>query len=224
MNDSPSTRRAGRFAAAMARLPLVAILRGIRPAEAAAIGQALEQAGFGLVEVPLNSPDPFESIAILRRVLGSATLVGAGTVRRTDEVERLRDLGADLVVMPHADIAVIRAAKAAGLVCMPGIATPTEAFAAIDAGADALKLFPAELVTPAVLKAMRAVLPPGLALLPVGGVTPASLRAWRSAGATGAGLGSALYTPGSDADAVALRAAEFVRAWHDAAAPVPRAN
>ena len=212
MSDTASARPA-RFAAAMAALPLVAILRGIRPDEAAAIGRALEQAGFGLIEVPLNSPAPFESIATLRRVLGAATLVGAGTVTRVADVQRLCELGADLVVMPHADTAVIRAAKAAGLVCVPGVATPTEAFAALDAGADALKLFPAELLTPAVVKAMRAVLPIGVQLLPVGGITPASLPLWRAAGASGFGLGSALYMPGRSADAVSASAAEFVRAW-----------
>lgn len=221
-NTTPNPRPA-RFASVMERLPLVAILRGIRPDEAAAIGLALEQAGFGLVEVPLNSPAPFESIATLRRVLAPDTLVGAGTVRQVAEVERLRDLGADLVVMPHADTVVIRAAKAGGMLCVPGVATPTEAFAALDAGADALKIFPAELVTPAVLKAMRAVLPATLHLLPVGGITPASLRAWRVAGASGFGLGSALYTPGRSSNDVAARAADFVRAWSDSSRATPDA-
>jgi 2-dehydro-3-deoxyphosphogalactonate aldolase len=209
----PAPQRPARFSAALARLPLVAILRGLRPEEAGDIGLALEEAGFGLIEVPLNSPDPFTSIAALRRQCQPGTLVGAGTVTRVGDVARLAATGADLAVMPHADTAVIRAAKAAGLVCVPGIATPTEAFAAIDAGADALKLFPAELVTPTVMKAMRAVLPAGLPLLPVGGITPAVLAPWRAAGATGFGLGSALYTPGSSAAQVAERAADFVRAW-----------
>ncbi|HSW04392.1 MAG TPA: 2-dehydro-3-deoxy-6-phosphogalactonate aldolase [Aquabacterium sp.] len=210
--------------AALARLPLVAILRGLRPDDAEAIGRALDQAGFGLIEVPLNSPDPFASIATLRRKLAPATLVGAGTVTRVADVARLQALGADLVVMPHADVRVIRAAKAAGLLCVPGIATPTEAFAALDAGADALKLFPAELVTPAVMKAMRAVLPPDVPLLPVGGITPASLAMWRSAGASGFGLGSALYAPGSTAQTVALRADEFVQAWRACAPPCTTAH
>ena len=205
--------RQERFAAALARLPLVAILRGLQPEEAAAHGAALEQTGFGLIEVPLNSPDPFASIAILRRGCAPATLVGAGTVTTVEQVERLASTGADLAVMPHADTTVIRAAKAAGLVCVPGVATPTEAFAALHAGADALKLFPAELVTPAVMKAMRAVLPPNLPLLPVGGITPEVLAPWRAAGASGFGLGSALYAPGRGVDDVARRAAEFVRAW-----------
>ena len=207
----------------MARLPLVAILRGLRPHEAQAIGLALEQAGFALIEVPLNSPQPFDSIATLRRVLGPDTLVGAGTVTRVEDVQRLAELGADLVVMPHADPAVIRAAKAAGLLCVPGVATPTEAFAAIAAGADALKLFPAELVTTSVMKAMRAVLPANVPLLPVGGITPASLAPWHRAGAAGFGLGSALYSPGLGAEAVADNAARFVRAWRQclATATVP---
>jgi 2-dehydro-3-deoxyphosphogalactonate aldolase len=215
--------RTVRLAAAMARLPLVAILRGVQPDEAAGIGLALEHAGFALIEVPLNSPRPFDSIAALRRVLRPDTLVGAGTVTRVEDVQRLQQLGAGLVVMPHADVAVIRAAKAAGLLCVPGVATPTEAFAALAAGADALKLFPAELVTSAVMKAMRAVLPASVPLLPVGGITPASLAPWREAGASGFGLGSALYRPGLDAAAVAGHADKFVRAWRECLAvnPVP---
>lgn len=197
----------------MQSLPLVAILRGIRADEAAAIGLALQAAGFGLIEVPLNSPEPLASIATLRRVLAPATLVGAGTVTQVADVESLRKLGADLVVMPHSDTAVVDAAKAAGLLCIPGVATPTEAFAALAAGADALKLFPAELVTPAVLKALRAVLPAAVPLLPVGGVTPDSLAAWRAAGAAGCGLGSALYRPGAGAAEVASKAAAFAGAW-----------
>jgi 2-dehydro-3-deoxyphosphogalactonate aldolase len=210
--------RSDRFAAALARLPLVAILRGLRPEEAADHGAALEHASFALIEVPLNSPDPFTSIATLRCTCAPATLVGAGTVTRVDEVEHLAAIGADLAVMPHADTTVIRAAKAAGLLCVPGVATPTEAFAALHAGADALKLFPAELVTPAVMKAMRAVLPAALPLLPVGGITPEVLASWRAAGASGFGLGSALYAPGRSADDVGRRAARFVQAWHDSAA------
>jgi len=208
------------LAAAMAKLPLVAILRGLCPHEAEDIGLALEEGGFALIEVPLNSPQPFDSIAALRRVLKPATLVGAGTVTRVEDVQRLQAIGADLVVMPHADTSVIRAAKAAGMLCVPGVATPTEAFAAIAAGADALKLFPAELVTHGVMKAMRAVLPAEVPLLPVGGITPASLAPWREAGARGFGLGSALYRPGLDAAGVAANAAEFLRAWH-ACAGVP---
>jgi 2-dehydro-3-deoxyphosphogalactonate aldolase len=217
MNQPGDTTRAVRLAQSMARLPLVAILRGLQPNEAEGIGLALEREGFALIEVPLNSPLPFDSIAALRRVLGPDVLVGAGTVTRVEDVQHLHDIGADLVVMPHADTAVIRAAKAAGMLCVPGVATPTEAFAAIAAGADALKLFPAELVTHGVMKAMRAVLPPQVPLLPVGGITPATLSPWHLAGAAGFGLGSALYRPGLSADAVAANAAGFVRAWRGCA-------
>ena len=197
----------------MARLPLVAILRGLRPEEAPAIGRALVDAGFSLVEVPLNSPRPFESIAALRAALPAEVVLGAGTVMHVEEIAALREAGGELVVMPHADTALIRAAKAAGLLCIPGVATPTEAFAARAAGADALKLFPAEALPPPVLKAWRAVLPPSLRVLPVGGVTPESLATWRAAGAGGAGLGSALYSPGFDAVEVGARARAFAAAW-----------
>ena len=197
----------------MARLPLVAILRGLRPEEAPAIGRALVDAGFSLVEVPLNSPRPFESIAALRAALPAEVVLGAGTVMHVEEIAALREAGGELVVMPHADTALIRAAKAAGLLCIPGIATPTEAFAARAAGADALKLFPAEALPAPVLKAWRAVLPPSLRVLPVGGVTPESLATWRAAGAGGAGLGSALYSPGFDAVEVGARARAFAAAW-----------
>jgi len=218
---STSHDKRTRLDAAMARLPLVAILRGLQPHEAAGIGATLQQAGFVLIEVPLNSPQPFDSIATLRRTLAPDTLVGAGTVTHIDDVERLHALGADLVVMPHADVAVIRAAKAHGMLCIPGVATPTEAFAALEAGADALKLFPAELVTSSVMKAMRAVLPRDTALLPVGGITPASLSSWHQAGATGFGLGSALYAPGDTAAVVGRRAANFVQGWRACACAVP---
>ena len=197
----------------MARLPLVAILRGLRPEEAPAIGRALVDAGFSLVEVPLNSPRPFESIAALRAALTAEVVLGAGTVMHIEEIAALREAGGELVVMPHADTALIRAAKAAGLLCIPGVATPTEAFAARAAGADALKLFPAEALPAPVLKAWRAVLPPSLRVLPVGGVTPESLATWRAAGAGGAGLGSALYSPGFDAVEVGARARAFAAAW-----------
>lgn len=148
------------FDTAFASLPLVAILRGLRPQEAEDIGAALYAAGFRLIEVPLNSPEPFDSIARLARSLPADAVIGAGTVLQVEDVARVRDAGGQLIVMPHADVEVIRAAKAAGMYCVPGVATPTEAFAASKAGADALKLFPAELVTPAIVKAMRAVLPP----------------------------------------------------------------
>lgn len=205
-----------RFAAAQSALPLVAILRGIRPQEAVDIGVSLVEAGFRLIEVPLNSPDPFTSIAALRQTLADEVLVGAGTVLELAQIGPLCDCGAELVVMPHSDLALIRAAKAAGLICVPGIVSPTEAFAALAAGADALKIFPAELVTPAVLKSMRAVLPKGIGLLPVGGIKPESLKPYVDAGATGFGLGSALYKPGMTAEQTASTARQFVAAWRAA--------
>lgn len=202
-----------RFAAANNALPLVAILRGLKSEEAEGMAPRLYEAGFRLIEVPLNSPDPFKSIAAIRRVLPDDALVGAGTVLTIEQVWQLKDCGGELAVMPHADTAVIRAAKEAGLVCAPGIVTPTEAFAALAAGADALKIFPAELVTPAILKAIRVVLPKGTRLLPVGGITPDNMQPYVDAGATGFGLGSALYKPGMTADEVAGIARRFVVSW-----------
>lgn len=194
-------------------LPLIAILRGIRPHEAAAIGSVLAQAGFRLIEVPLNSPEPYESIRMLTDTLGSGYLVGAGTVMQPAQVDQVAAAGGRLVVMPHADVAVIRAAKQAGMLCTPGVVTPSEAFAAIAAGADGLKLFPADQVTPAGLKAWRAVLPPSLPVLPVGGIGPADMATWHAAGAQGFGIGSALYAPGLAVDEVAHRAHAFADAW-----------
>ena len=205
--------RASRFERALTYLPLVAILRGLKPDEAQGIGAVLYDAGFRLIEVPLNSPDPFRSIEILRRTLARDALVGAGTVMEAEDAANLSAIDADLVVMPHADLAVIRAAKAQGLVCMPGVMTPTEAFAALKAGADALKLFPAELIAPAIVKAMRAVLPPATRLFPVGGIGPQSMPPYRAAGVAGFGLGSALYAPGMSAGEVGDKAAGFVAAW-----------
>ncbi len=203
-----------RFEAALSALPLVAILRGVKPDEAVAIGQALVDAGFRLIEVPLNSPDPFTSIAALALAFPEA-VIGAGTVMEPAQVERLAAAGGRLVVMPHGDREVIAAAKGAGLVCLPGVATPTEGFAALRAGADALKLFPAETMGPATLNAWRAVFPATTRFLPVGGITPATMTPWRQAGAAGFGLGSALYRPGLTAKEVGERAAAFVAAWAD---------
>lgn len=204
-----------RFEAAFAALPLVAILRGLPPPDAAAVATMLYQTGFRLIEVPLNSPDPFDSIAAIRRTLPADAVVGAGTVLDVDQVNRLASIGADLVVMPHADTAVIRAAKARSMICVPGVATATEAFAALAAGADALKLFPAEQIGPPVVKALRAVLPVDVRLLPVGGIAPDNLRPYRQAGAAGFGLGSALYSPGLPAERLAANAGRFVRAWRE---------
>lgn len=211
--SSTPTDLAQVFSAAMATLPLVAILRGIMPPEAEAIALALYAEGFRLIEVPLNSPDACGSIARMAKVLPSDAVLGAGTVLTVDAVDAVRAAGGKLIVMPHADVKVIAAAKAAGMICVPGVATPTEAFAALHAGADALKLFPAELVTPTILKAIRVVLPASCALLPVGGITPDGMAVYRKAGAAGFGLGSALYSPGLDAAAVAARARSFVTAW-----------
>ena len=187
----------------------MAILRGLRPDEAVAVGQALADAGFRVLEVPLNSPQPMESIRRLADALGEHYLVGAGTVMTPAQVEQVAAAGGRLIVMPHADTAVIRAAKAAGMVCVPGVATPTEAFAAIAAGADGLKLFPAEQASPTVLKAWRAVLPPMLPVLPVGGISPDTMAPWVAAGAQGFGIGSALYAPGVEAEEVGRRARAF---------------
>ena len=198
---------------AIAELPLVAILRGVRPDEAETVGGALVEAGFRIIEVPLNSPEPFRSIEVLAKRFGAVSLIGAGTVMTPQDARRVVEAGGRLVVMPHSDPEVIRAAKAAGAWCLPGVATPTEGFAALRAGADALKLFPGEAMPPAVVKAWSAVFPPSVRLLPVGGVTPASMAAYVVAGAAGFGIGSALYRPGAEAAEIGARAKDFVRAW-----------
>ena len=206
------------FDAAFSSLPLVAILRGVTPDEVEPIARTLYDEGFRLIEVPLNSPDPFESIARLTQALPADAVIGAGTVIDPADVARVKDGGGRLIVMPHGDAAVIRAAKASGMWCLPGVSTPTEAFAAIAAGADAIKIFPAEVITPPVLRAMRAVLPPRLRVLPVGGIKPDSMQAFLAAGANGFGLGSALYAPGMSAATVGERARAFVEAWAKSAA------
>lgn len=208
-----SETRLARFDMARTSLPLVAILRGITPAEAEPAAHALYQAGFRLIEVPLNSPNPFDSITRIRRCLPQDALVGAGTVMRAADVEHLAKIGADLVVMPHADIAVISAAIHMGFICSPGVVTPTEAFAALNAGAHGLKLFPAELVSPNVVKALRAVLPKTTPLFPVGGITPNNMAPYIAAGANGFGLGSALYAPGMSLAQLVSQAGSFVSEW-----------
>lgn len=198
---------------ALQQLPLVAILRGIKPEEVEAIADSLYAEGFRVIEVPLNSPQALDSIGRLARRMPQDTVIGAGTVLSADAVRDVQVAGGRLIVMPHADVAVIRVAKARGMACVPGAATPTEAFAALQAGADALKLFPAEMITPPVVKALRAVLPREVKLLPVGGVTPEGMAVYQRAGAAGFGLGSALYAPGMTADDVAQRARVFAQAW-----------
>ncbi len=202
-----------RFNTAFATSPLVAILRGIAPHEVEAVGAQLYAVGFRIIEVPLNSPQALLSIERLKKSLPADTVVGAGTVLTTLSVQQVSDAGAEIIVMPHADVNVIRAAKHRHMICVPGVVTLTEAFAALEAGADALKLFPAELVTPTVLKAMRAVLPAAVRLLPVGGIRPGSMIEYVRAGAAGFGLGSALYAPGMNAATVAQHGQEFVAAW-----------
>jgi 2-dehydro-3-deoxyphosphogalactonate aldolase len=194
----------------LARCPLVAILRGIRPDEAEPVAAALEAAGFAIVEVPLNSPDPLASIAALARAFGDRMLIGAGTVMTATQVADIARAGGKLIVTPHADAAVVRAAKQRGLLAVPGFFTPAEAFAMLDAGADALKLFPAEGASPAMLRAMRAVLPAGTMVLPVGGIDASNMQAWRAAGAAGFGIGSAVYKPGDTPAIVSAKAAALV--------------
>lgn len=204
-----------KFASHFQTLPLVAILRGLTPPEAPAIGEALACAGFGVLEVPLNSPQPLDSIGALARAYPRA-LVGAGTVLTAAQVRQVHKAGGQLIVSPNFNAAVVREALGLGMVCLPGIATPSEAFAALEAGAHGLKLFPAEAASPAVLKAMLAVLPAGSLMIPVGGITPSNMAPWLAAGAHGFGLGSALYKPGQSAGAVQQAAADFAAAFRGA--------
>jgi 2-dehydro-3-deoxyphosphogalactonate aldolase len=197
----------------LAPLPLVAVLRGITPDEVYDVGAVLFDNGFRILEVPLNSPDPFNSIGTLAREFGERCLTGAGTVLRVDEVERVARAGGRLIVMPHGDVAIVREAKRLGLVSLPGVSTLTEAFAALEAGADGLKMFPAELLTPAVLKAWRAVLPKETLLFPVGGIRPDNMAPYWAVGANGFGTGSNLYQPGTSATAVRKVAAEYAGAF-----------
>ena len=196
----------------LSAMPLIAILRGIKPAEAVDIGNALYRQGFRCIEVPLNSPSPLDSIAALRGALPQDCLVGAGTVLHVSDVHEVKAAGGELVVMPHSDAGIIRAAKGAGMLCAPGVATPTEGMAALACGADVLKLCPAEQLPPAALKAWKSVFPVGTALIPVGGVTPERMAEYWKAGASGFGIGSALYAPGITAQETELRAQTFAEA------------
>jgi 2-dehydro-3-deoxyphosphogalactonate aldolase len=198
----------------LADLPLVAILRGLRPELAEATGHVLVEAGFRSIEVPLNSPEPLRSMETLARTMPNDVLVGAGTVLDPDDVNRVRDAGGGLIVMPHADTEVIRRAKDLGMICSPGVATPTEAFASLKAGADAIKIFPAEAIPPQIVKAWRAVLPKHAIVLPVGGIKPETMASYMVAGADGFGLGSALFTPAMAIDEIGQNARRFAQAWH----------
>lgn len=190
------------------KFPLIAILRGVTPQEAVAIAEEVVNAGFGILEVPLNSPQPLASIELLAKRFPDQ-LVGAGTVMSPDDVRAVAQAGGQLILMPHSDPAVVRQAKQSGLLCVPGVATPTEAFAALANGADALKLYPAEQIAPAVVKAWRAVVPSRHRLLPVGGITPDNMEGYLRAGANGFGLGSALYKAGMAGMDVAANARAF---------------
>jgi 2-dehydro-3-deoxyphosphogalactonate aldolase len=198
-------------------LPLIAILRGLTPSEAPAIGDALVTAGITTIEVPLNSPDPLQSIAVLAHHLGDRAVVGAGTVLNVADVDAVADAGGRIIVSPNCNVDVICATKARGLQSWPGVFTPTEAFAALEAGADGLKLFPGAMAGTSGLSAMRAVLPKGTQVYAVGGAGPENFGDWIAASADGFGIGSALYTPGLSADEVGARAQDIVAAYRKAA-------
>lgn len=195
------------------RMPLVAILRGLDVAQAQAVGRALYEAGFRTLEVPLNRPGALECIGLLTEALPADALVGGGTMLTVADVEAVHTAGGRLMVSPNCNVRVISHAAALGMLCAPGVATPTEAFAALEAGAHALKLFPSEMVGHGGLKAMKSVLPTGTEFWPVGGITPESMGGWVKAGATGFGIGSQLYAPGTSAAEVLERARAFVAAW-----------
>ena len=200
------------------RLPLVAILRGLEPERAVQVGEALVEAGFDIIEVPLNSPEPLVSIAALVEALGHRALIGAGTVLAEAEVDALAAIGAQLMVSPNCNPAVIRRSVEHGMASLPGVLTPTEMFAAIDAGASGLKIFPADMAGPAVIKAVRAVLPRQVPVLAVGGISAANMGDYLAAGAAGFGIGGALFTPGKPLDAIAADACAIVAAYKAARA------
>jgi len=201
------------FQSHMDKLPLVAILRGLKPEEALAVGTAIVNAGFHILEVPLNSPEPLRSIQILSKAFPNA-LVGAGTVTTAQQVRDIKAAGGQLIISPHLDDNVVCEAVNLGLIALPGVATPSEAFRALALGAHGLKLFPAELISPAVVKSMRAVLPDHVKLIPVGSIGVHNMADYQKSGATGFGIGSALFAPGKSAEAVGESAKAFVLAWH----------
>lgn len=201
-----------KFRASLSALPLVAILRGLRPVQAGSVGSALVDAGFRIIEVPLNSPRPLQSIEALAAQFPQA-LVGAGTVLTVKDVTEVAAAGGQLIVSPNFNAAVVQEAVRLGMACLPGVLSATEAFAALEAGATGLKLFPAEMIPPAAVKALRAVIAGDIALLPVGGITAANMAGYRAAGASGFGIGSALYRPGLDAAEVGANARDFAAAW-----------
>ena len=202
-----------KFQAYMDKLPLVAILRGLKPEEALGVGQAIVNAGFHILEVPLNSPDPLRSIQILAKAFPNA-LVGAGTVTTAQQVRDIKAAGGQLIISPHLDDNVVCEAVNLGLISLPGVATPSEAFRALALGAHGLKLFPAEMISPAVVKSMRAVLPTSVRLIPVGGIGVHNMADYRQSGASGFGIGSALFAPGKSSQAVDESAVAFVQAWN----------
>jgi len=204
-----------KFQAHMDSLPLVAILRGLKAEEALAVGQALVNAGFHILEVPLNSPDPLRSLQILSAAFPNA-LLGAGTVTTAQQVRDIKAAGGQLIISPHLNDNVVCEAVNLGLVSLPGVATPSEAFRALALGAHGLKLFPAEMISPVVVKSMRAVLPKEVKLIPVGGIGIHNMADYRKCGASGFGIGSALFAPGKSAEAVGISAAAFVQAWRKA--------
>ena len=200
------------FQSHMQRLPLIAILRGLKPEEALAIGQVIVNSGFHILEVPLNSPDPLRSIQILSKAFPSA-LIGAGTVTTAQQVRDIKAAGGQLIISPHLDDNVVCETVNLGLISLPGVATPTEAFRAMSLGANGLKLFPSEMITPAVVKSIRAVLPKDVKLIPVGGIGLHNMADYRQSGASGFGLGSALFSPGKSAEAVGESASAFVHSF-----------
>ena len=203
------------------RMPLVAILRGLDVAHAQAVGLALYEAGFRALEVPLNRPGALECIELLTQALPADAVVGGGTMLTQTDVDAVHAAGGRLMVSPNCNVRVIAHAAVLGMLCAPGVATPTEAFAALEAGAHALKLFPSEMVGHGGLKALKSVLPSGTEFWPVGGITPDSMGGWVRAGATGFGIGSQLYAPGTSAAEVLQRGHAFVAAWRDGASTVP---